>query len=203
MGHHLSPGSSGRPLSALGIAVVAVSRRAREDVLPHFDISPEPFSTPSTTGSTSDEYRPGGGGRCARNGSEPTLRPLRRANHPSEGQLPILFFDAVPADDTAAAGRPRLEHRRYVRVPPPGAGRRGVRRGARPARGRLPGIQEMVPRGELIQLYSHVAVFRLPLGLTSPSGSSTSTPWPARPAVVASKARRHFPLSLMRDGTPG
>ena len=101
--------------------------------------------------------RPGRAG-AARRRPGPAVRALRRPDHPAEGHHPPGQRD--PGDRPGAAGRPLRRRARHARDRP-GDGRRGSPRSA-PSAPSVIWIREMLPRADVIQLYSHAAVFCCP-----------------------------------------
>lgn len=140
-------------------AIIAVSRETREDVLRHFDVRPERVHV-IHNGIDLEEYR-----RTAETaGIERHRIDLTRPYVLFVGRITrqkgiFHLLDAVPqldprlqvVFDSSTADTPEIRREMEVRIAEVSAQREGVI-----------WIQEMVPREELIQLFSHAAVFCCP-----------------------------------------
>jgi glycogen synthase len=140
-------------------AVIAVSRSTREDVLHHFAVPPERVHV-IHNGIDTDEYRKTGTtDALVRHGIDPARPYVLFVGRITRQKGIIHLVNAIPYLDPAlqlvlCAGAPDTEE----------IGREMAERVAAVSAGR-PGviwIQEMLPRREVIQLYSHATVFCCP-----------------------------------------
>ena len=181
-GYHLSSWMERTALESAD-AVIAVSKETREDVLRHFDISPERIHV-IHNGIDLDEYRPAAGTHgIERHGIDPSQPYVLFVGRITRQKGIFHLLDAVPqidprlqvVFDSSTADTPEIRRQMAERVAEVSARREGVF-----------WIQEMVPREELIQLYSHAAVFCCP-SVYEPFGIINLEAMACETAVVASK----------------
>ncbi len=181
-GYHLSAWMEKTAIDAAD-AIIAVSKETRADVLRHFDVAPEKVHV-IHNGIDLDEYRAvPGTDVLRRHGIDPARPFVLFVGRITRQKGIIHLVDAIPKIDPAfqvvlAAGAPDT----------PGIGREMEQGVARVAAGR-PGviwIREMLPRADVIQLYTHAAMFCCPsvyepFGIINLEAMACGTP------VVASK----------------
>ncbi|GBD17132.1 Alpha-maltose-1-phosphate synthase [bacterium HR26] len=140
-------------------AVIAVSRSTREDVLRHFAVPPERVHVIHNGIDTGEYRKTGMSDALVRHGIDPARPYVLFVGRITRQKGIIHLVNAIPHLDPAlqvvlCAGAPDTEE----------IGREMTERVAAVSAGR-PGviwIQEMLPRPELIQLYSHATVFCCP-----------------------------------------
>jgi alpha-maltose-1-phosphate synthase len=181
-GYHLSTWME-RTAMEHADAIIAVSEQTREDVLRLFDVQPARVHV-IHNGIDPSEYRPTGAtDALARHGIDPAKPYVLFVGRITRQKGIIHLVDAIPqidpdlqivlcagAPDTPEIGREMEAHVAAVR-----ATRSGVI-----------WIREMLPRGEVIQLYEHAAVFCCP-SVYEPFGIINLEAMACETAVVASR----------------
>jgi glycogen synthase len=163
-------------------AVIAVSQETRDDVLRHFDVAPEKVHV-IHNGIDLEQYRPDPGvDALVRRGVDPDRPYVLFVGRITRQKGIIHLVDAIPSIDRSlqvvlCAGAPdtrEIGDEMTERVAEVSADRADVI-----------WIQEMVPRAEAIQLYSHAAVFCCP-SVYEPFGIINLEAMACQTAVVAS-----------------
>jgi alpha-maltose-1-phosphate synthase len=163
-------------------AVVAVSQETRNDVLRHFAVAPQKVHV-IHNGIDLQQYRPDPGvDALVRHGIDPDRPYVLFVGRITRQKGIIHLVNAIPAIDPSlqvvlCAGAPdtrEIGDEMTQRVAEVSAGRADVI-----------WIQEMVPRAEAIQLYSHAAVFCCP-SVYEPFGIINLEAMACETAVVAS-----------------
>jgi len=163
-------------------AIVAVSKQTREDVLRLFDVQPSRVHVVHN-GIDPEEYRPTGrSDALERRGVDPTKPYLLFVGRITRQKGIIHLVDAIKEIDpelqivlcAGAPDTPEIGREMEAHV----AAARAVRDG-------IVWISEMLPRGEVIQLYEHAAVFCCP-SVYEPFGIINLEAMACETAVVAS-----------------
>ncbi len=164
-------------------AVIAVSKETREDVLRLFHIPPERVHVIHNGIDLEEYHRVSATDALERRGIDPSKPYLLFVGRITWQKGIFHLLDAVPrldprlqvVFDSSTADTPEIHRQMAERVAEVSARREGV-----------VWIQEMVPRDELIQLYSHAAVFVCP-SVYEPFGIINLEAMACETAVVASK----------------
>jgi len=180
-GYHLSTWME-RTAMEHADAIIAVSQQTREDVLRLFDVQPARVHV-IHNGIDPDEYRPTGRtDALERHGIDPATPYVLFVGRITRQKGIIHLVNAIPSIDPSlqvvlCAGAPDTKE----------IGQEMAERVAevRRQRGGVTWLQEMLPREEVIQFYSHAAVFCCP-SVYEPFGIINLEAMACRTAVVAS-----------------
>jgi alpha-maltose-1-phosphate synthase len=181
-GYHLSTWME-RTAMEHADAIIAVSQQTREDVLRLFDVQPARVHV-IHNGIDPDEYRPTGKtDALARHGIDPARPYVLCVGRITRQKGIIHLVDAIPQIDpdlqiVLCAGAPD--------TPEIGREMEAHVAAARAKRAGITWIREMLPRGELIQLYEHAAVFCCP-SVYEPFGIINLEAMACETPVVASR----------------